>query len=263
MCVEKATVLGALVTELDEEMNITLSVAILNYRIPMSCLMSICGSMMTGPDCNPMLSDCNTSAIQFSAWQGKMVNTSLPILQDTITANIWEKMGGGHDFIFIFDSLGRLQNVCPGLNCESRNSTDVSTADGRAFIKQKLVDVAINPWELCGDVDRSVSNAAVGERWSRISRIWSGGFAGTMLMLCVVVTCCGSGIMFGLRLWRYVRQREGAAKENAMWAKDHLSCFTELPRAEESMTTAAAREGKVLLESNVGLSDEDEGAAVV
>eukprot|EP00617_Octactis_speculum_P027901 CAMPEP_0185748900 /NCGR_PEP_ID=MMETSP1174-20130828/7628_1 /TAXON_ID=35687 /ORGANISM="Dictyocha speculum, Strain CCMP1381" /LENGTH=221 /DNA_ID=CAMNT_0028424793 /DNA_START=1 /DNA_END=666 /DNA_ORIENTATION=+ len=199
--------------------------------------MSVCGSMMSS-DCNAAPSDCNASAVQFSSWQGHMTNTTLPVLQDTITSDIWGDMGAGHDYVFIFDHWGHLHTACPGINCESQNSTDLSTPEGRAFIKQKLVSAGTSG-DLCGHRG-AVERIAGRSFWS------SGGIGGTIIAFVVLFSCCGTGILLGLRLWRYAKNgggwRDREAKE-ATWAEEHLSCFTELPlRSEGTKTASGARD---------------------
>lgn len=122
----------------------------LNYKLPMSCIMTS-GPMSRMGRCAIGDSDMR---LREASWQAPLAAAAppLPVFQDTPAADVWDSgFGGGHDDLLVYDRHGRLFAYLPSAMSQEHVAIpqDLLRTDGVANVRTTLLLAASQPAQRC------------------------------------------------------------------------------------------------------------------
>ena len=93
----------------------------------------------TSPECENFIAGCapDDVRLKYENWQAKLIDivSDLPVLQDVEWEDAWNRLGGGENDIFVYDSTKRLYKyICSKQTCGESAPGQLDTDDGFDYV---------------------------------------------------------------------------------------------------------------------------------
>ena len=139
-----------MVADLAANQSINVQAFALNYRLPMSCIMTT-GPMSRMGRCKIGDDDMRLSEAK---WQTPLAQGApkIAMFQDTVEANVWDRgFGGGHDDVFVYDATGRLFAWLPSAMTDPhpKINQDMLTPSGYDAVRATVILASQQPRNRC------------------------------------------------------------------------------------------------------------------